>query len=80
MVSPMPPENTVSGQGADTHKQRGTHISTLQHSPGNCILVCHNVSWNTCDECSSGLQSKYTPTLPAGLFVQPACYLDAGGG
>lgn len=25
-----------------------------------------------------GLQSKCTPTLPAGLFVQPACYLDAG--
>lgn len=65
------------GTHTQTHTPKYT-ISTLQHSPGNCTLVCHNVRWNICDECSSGLQSKYTPTLPAGLFVQPACYLDAG--
>ena len=58
-----------------------THsICSLQHSKGNLRTgIWHSVSRNICDECSSGLQSKYTPTLPAGLFVQPACYLDAGG-
>lgn len=40
-------------------------------------FVCHNVSLNISDECSSGLQTKCTPTLPAGLFVQAACTSDA---
>lgn len=68
--------------------QRGLEVWThsrsyvffaLQHSPGKRQLVCHSVSWNVCDESSSGFQSKCTPTVPAGLFVQPAWYLDAGG-
>lgn len=48
---------------AHTH----THIHHFyQHPPGKCTLVCHN--W--------AFKSKYTPTLPAGLFVRPAWYLE----
>lgn len=64
--------DTLNVKGAHRHKH--THHSFPASFTGNCVAVYHNVSSNI-----SGLQRKYTPTLQAGLFVQPACNLDAGG-
>lgn len=57
--------------------EEAAHILYIQ-----CYIHQVIVDWYTTVSvvmnAARGRQSKYTPTLQAGLFVQAACFLDAG--